>query len=166
MITCPNCKRQNDEHVKICVFCGEPFAITEVSTRALDDTDYEEGRPHWGLARFDSRMRLEIAIRGSLDSYHFYFDEITELLIGRVDPETGAVPEIDLEDYGAAEKGVSRRHAAIVRHDTSLHVVDLNASNGTFLNGQRLVPNQPRILRDGDELRLGHLVLQITFVRG
>ena len=38
-------------------------------------------------------------------------------------------------------------------------------TNGTFLNGQRLVPNQPRILRDGDEIRLGHLVLYVRFVK-
>jgi len=36
-------------------------------------------------------------------------------------------------------------------------VVDLDSTNGTFLNGMRIMPHQPRILRDGDEIRLGLL---------
>jgi len=39
----------------------------------------------------------------------------------------------------------------------------VGSSNGTFLNGQRLVPNQPRVLRDGDEVRFGKLVAHIYF---
>ena len=44
-------------------------------------------------------------------------------------------------------------------------MVDLGTPNGTYLNGQRLIPNQARVLRDGDDVRLGHLVLQVKFER-
>ncbi|RMG88346.1 MAG: FHA domain-containing protein, partial [Chloroflexi bacterium] len=47
--------------------------------------------------------------------------------------------------------------------DGSLHIKDLGAKNGTFLNGQKLVPEQPRVLRDGDEIRLGRLILEVHF---
>ena len=66
---------------------------------------------------------------------------------------------------GGADKGVSRYHAAIVRRDGALSIVDKGGANGTFLNGQRLIAHQPRILRDGDDLRLGHMVLQVRFER-
>jgi pSer/pThr/pTyr-binding forkhead associated (FHA) protein len=75
------------------------------------------------------------------------------------------MPDLDLDPYGGADKGVSRNHAAIVRRDGALSVVDKGGANGTFLNGQRLIPHQPRILRDGDDLRLGHMVLQVRFER-
>ncbi|KAB2855894.1 MAG: FHA domain-containing protein, partial [Anaerolineae bacterium] len=35
--------------------------------------------------------------------------------------------------------------------------------NGTFLNGQRLIPRQARIVHDGDEMRFGKLALRIYF---
>ena len=165
MIECPNCGRKNHEEEKICVYCGAPLTLEQAATRALDDTDYEEGRPHWGTARFNSRMCLIINERDSRNRHVFYFDEIEELIIGRFDPESGQAPAVDLSEYNAAERGVSRKHAAITRNENALNISDQGSPNGTFLNGQRLVAFQPRVLRDGDEIRLGHLVLRITFSR-
>jgi pSer/pThr/pTyr-binding forkhead associated (FHA) protein len=65
--------------------------------------------------------------------------------------------------FGAAEQGVSRRHAIIRRGENTLTLIDLGSTNGTHLNGQRLTPNQPRVLRDGDEIRMGRLVFHIYF---
>jgi pSer/pThr/pTyr-binding forkhead associated (FHA) protein len=42
--------------------------------------------------------------------------------------------------------------------------MDNGSSNGTFLNEQKLIANQPRVLRDGDDLRLGFLVLTVHFI--
>jgi len=42
---------------------------------------------------------------------------------------------------------------------------DLGSANGSFLNGQRLYPNEKRIVRDSDELRLGRLVMRVRFAR-
>jgi pSer/pThr/pTyr-binding forkhead associated (FHA) protein len=36
--------------------------------------------------------------------------------------------------------------------------------NGTYLNGQKLVPYQQRVLRNQDDLRLGRLVLRISYM--
>ncbi len=164
MNICPNCDKENRVGDKICVFCGTPLTLEGASTtRTFGDTDFEEGRPQWGTARFNSKMRLIINERDSKDQHVFDLDENDELILGRLDPDTGETPEIDLSRYRAAEKGVSRRHAIITRRETALNLIDLGTPNGTFLNGQRLVANQARVLRDGDEVRLGHLVLRISF---
>jgi len=137
------------------------------ATRALTNADDEDTVPRWGTARLTGKMSLVLRVRGN-DKKRFVFDhsEITELGLGRKDPDTGEVPEIDLEESGAVEQGVSRRHAHIFRKETaSLYVEDLGSPNGTYLNGQKLIANQPRILRDGDELRLGRLVLLVFFER-
>jgi hypothetical protein len=139
--------------------------LQSVSTRALGDTDFEENTPKWGTARFGSRMNLMLYIRGIEDPFVFDAGAIDELVIGRFDPDTNTAPGVDLEPFGGAEKGVSRRHATIVRRDGSLNIVDAGSHNGTYLNGQRLVAHQPRILRDGDDIRLGHLVLRVKFAR-
>jgi pSer/pThr/pTyr-binding forkhead associated (FHA) protein len=59
--------------------------------------------------------------------------------------------------------GVSRRHAAIRLQDKQLHVSDLGSSNGTFLNGTRLNAHRPYQIKDGDEVRLGQMVLRLYF---
>jgi len=82
-----------------------------------------------------------------------------ELLLGREDPVSGVFPEINLDPYGGQEAGVSRRHARISLQGGGLVVEDLNTVNGTILNRQRLNPGQTMPLKDGDELRLGKLVL-------
>lgn len=166
MIKCPN-GHENKEGAKLCIVCGEPLVdlTKNTSTKKYDDTDFEEGVPKWGSARFTPRTNLVIGVEGESRTLSFDADEIDELVIGREDPRTGELPAINLNKYKALEKGVSRRHAAIIHKDGALNVVDMGSANGTFLNGQKLVPNQPRVLRDGDDIRLGHLTLRITFER-
>ncbi|QPC82670.1 FHA domain-containing protein [Phototrophicus methaneseepsis] len=161
MIKCPNCGTENPENAVACVRCGMP--LVEATTRSLGDTDFEEGIPKWGSARFNGTMILVLEVLETQQMFEFNADEITELAIGRQDPDSGQSPAVDLAASDAINKGVSRHHATIVRRDGALHIVDNNSSNGTYLNGQRLVAKQPRILRDGDDIRLGHLVVRITF---
>lgn len=163
MRTCPNCHRELAEDVAVCTYCGA--LLMAVGTTVLDDIDNEESVSRWGTARFNGRTQLVIAVRGYSDAMFFDPEEVHELLIGRIDPESGESPAIDLQAYGASELGVSRRHAALIRRDGALSIMDKGTPNGTYLNGQRLIPLQPRILRDGDEIRLGRLVLNVTFRR-
>jgi pSer/pThr/pTyr-binding forkhead associated (FHA) protein len=51
---------------------------------------------------------------------------------------------------------VSRRHAALVSRDGAWHVVDLGSSNGTYVNGRRVIDAE---VRPGDELTLGGATL-------
>lgn len=51
------------------------------------------------------------------------------------------------------DKMVSHTHAAIEPYGASYALRDLGSSNGTYVNGQRLVGD--RILRPGDEIQLG-----------
>ncbi len=53
---------------------------------------------------------------------------------------------------------VSREHARLFRRDGDWNVADLNSSNGTFVNGQRVTRSA---LRPGDLLRLGSVELRI-----
>jgi DNA-binding CsgD family transcriptional regulator len=58
--------------------------------------------------------------------------------------------------------GVSRKHAKITLEASgAAAIVDLSSRNGTFVNGVR-VESAP--LRDGDEIRLGPLVLRLRYV--
>ncbi len=81
-----------------------------------------------------------------------------EYMLGREDAVSGNFPDVDLEPYGAQSGGVSRQHAKIIAQG-GYFLVDLNSVNGTFLNKQKLVPNQQMPLNNGDEIRLGKLVM-------
>jgi len=50
---------------------------------------------------------------------------------------------------------VSRSHASLACTQTSCQITDLNSSNGTYLNGDRLAPQVPVDLSPGDILRIG-----------
>jgi DNA-binding winged helix-turn-helix (wHTH) protein len=52
--------------------------------------------------------------------------------------------------------GVSRQHARLAIEEGQATLEDLGSKNGTFVAGERL--SSPRVLRDGDEIRLGQAV--------
>jgi pSer/pThr/pTyr-binding forkhead associated (FHA) protein len=80
-----------------------------------------------------------------------------EILIGREDPVSGIFPEVDLTPHGGDEGGVSRRHAKIVVEAGVCYLIDLNSTNFTYLNKQRVTPEVRQQLRDGDEIRCGRV---------
>ncbi|MBN1287629.1 MAG: FHA domain-containing protein [Anaerolineae bacterium] len=84
-----------------------------------------------------------------------------ELVLGRYDPVSRTIPDIDLSQYQAVGKKVSRLHAVIRRQNDRLYVMDLGSVHGSYLNDERLRPHQARTLNDGDKLQLGNLVTYI-----
>jgi hypothetical protein len=134
----------------------------QVSTRKLEDDSSEFSvKSGWGTATFQERNQIIIHIREATEP--ITIAPGGELLIGRRDSTSGVAPDLDLTPHGALEKGVSRMHACLRRGEDVLSIIDLDSANGTYLNGQRLAAHQPRLLRDGDEIRLGKLVMHIYF---
>ena len=61
-------------------------------------------------------------------------------------------------DIDPTDGEISREHARIIQQGDQFWLEDLNSTNGTFLNGQRIVT--PTLLRSGDQIGIGHCVLQ------
>lgn len=62
-------------------------------------------------------------------------------------------------DYVMADQiGISRYHLKIDRDGEDFTISDLNSTNGTFINGERLAPHLPHKIRRGDELRIGKCI--------
>ena len=73
-----------------------------------------------------------------------------------------ARPASTHEWRGAPESqdaGVGRRHAQLILQAGQLLIEDLDSVNGTVVNKQRIPSRQPKPINDGDEIRLGKLVL-------
>ena len=92
----------------------------------------------------------------------FDINRIDRLTIGRLDTDTGRQPDIDLAAFAGQENGVSRLHATLLRDKNSLFLIDEGSANGTWINDQRLQPQQRYDIRHGDNLYFGQLNLRIV----
>ncbi len=86
-----------------------------------------------------------------------------QLVLGRTGGGNGEIAHLNLDSFGAAEAGVSRRHALLQRKISHLYIEDLGSTNYTYVNDQRLPVGRQFRLSDGDMVRLGHLNLRIFF---
>jgi len=64
---------------------------------------------------------------------------------------------LDTNDIPVRDTKASREHAKIYRQGAKYAVVDLNSSNGTFVNGSKVTKHQ---LEPGDEIQIGVVVLR------
>uniref|UniRef100_UPI004056F8A5 DUF6382 domain-containing protein n=1 Tax=Acetatifactor sp. TaxID=1872090 RepID=UPI004056F8A5 len=64
--------------------------------------------------------------------------------------------EVDLvlEDFT-----VSRMHARIIKNGDEVFIEDLNSTNGTYKNGLQMQPYEKKKLEEGDEIKIGKVVL-------
>lgn len=103
-----------------------------------------------------------------LDTYREPVTRIVErqITLGRQNPSASpaSVEHVNLEDYGALDKGVSRMHLSIRRIGKHYEVEDLSSANGTYINGSQIPPHQAHVLKNGDEVQLGDLRIHIYFL--
>jgi hypothetical protein len=64
-------------------------------------------------------------------------------------------------DLVLLEADVSREHARLQHGSQGWTLVDLGTTNGTFVNGRRLPPEDPYLLRPGDRITIGSSVLAV-----
>lgn len=166
MIVCSYCQHGNLEGELFCIECGNPLEgsphMATVKFEELQQNQRESNaKPLWGTTQFSSAATVIVKIQANQQP--LVLDDNGHFTVGRADTQSGNYPDIDLTPYGGIEEGVSRIHACFRRTDEALTLEDMNSANGTYLNGQRMVPNQPRVLQDGDEVRFGKLVTRIYF---
>ncbi len=161
-VKCPHCGRVNKKQDVFCYACGQ---VLEMRT-AHDTKHLSDSGETISSELFGPETVLTLRVRGSVEVYELRPQKIDhELVIGRSTAGSAIIPDLDLNSKQAADLGVSRMHLS-VRYDAehqALMVTDLGSANGSFINGQRLLPREVRVLRHGDELRLGRLVLMVAF---
>jgi pSer/pThr/pTyr-binding forkhead associated (FHA) protein len=81
------------------------------------------------------------------------------LRLGRASQAEGYRPDFDMTFYDEGDY-VSRRHARITKGRAGYFITDLNSSNGTTVNGQTLMPERARLLRNGDRIKVGLVAIQ------
>jgi len=182
MQACPNCGYVNRPGVVFCENCGtsligsaaavETRALGERATSRLDEqtvdknilADEKHAPPTQGEAVFVKGGMIEISVGEGAEPMRLVVDKT--ITFGRRDAATGSVPDVDLTTFAGYRMGVSRRHSEI-RLDSEgdyINLWDLGSSNGTFINGDRLISHRPYRLHDGDQIRFGQLAVNIHFI--
>lgn len=148
MKICPNCDYQNREGYMFCEDCGEELsAVVSIPSK-------------------------ELVVISTAAAFALHIADVTEPVmlrpdvqttLGRLDEERAHLPDIDLTPYGAYESGVSAIHAMIEHDEDGVQIMDMDSTNGTYVNDRRLPPNQAYILHTGDVIRFGRLEARIQF---
>jgi pSer/pThr/pTyr-binding forkhead associated (FHA) protein len=84
----------------------------------------------------------------------------------RLDRPTVTVGRAQDSDIQLQEQGISRRHARLDRRSQGWIITDLGSTNGTFVNGRRLAPQEGHALRTGDRITIGSSVFAFREVGG
>lgn len=155
-ILCSNCGAANRTDASYCYACGE--VLLTYGTHRLATTDEENENA------FNEQTRLIFIVRGFEDyPIEVNVHQRSEMILGRAAADNPIVPDVDLNDYDGMKHGVSRVHATLKYADGSITITDMGSINHSFINGERVYPQEVRMLRDGDELRLGRLVMHVSF---
>lgn len=156
---CSQCGTTNREGELICMNCGMMMAERATVTLRLPQTSS-------GLVTRNIEMSGSyslLTLQAGEQVYEIPANEETSVLLGR--NNTALTPAslsiLDLVEAGGVSLGVSRRHALIQTNRGAFFVMDLDSTNGTYLNGRRLQPRNQHLLVSGDVLRLGALEVRV-----
>ena len=170
MILCPNCQHHEVAGALFCSECGAQLVFTEnLSTQTIGRTKSGVLSPQGDApaipppppVSIDAIVSLHLVDRGQI----LPLVGRTEFTLGRVTEGQPILPDIDLSPYEAYAQGVSRLHASIKINNQRVVITDLASSNGTRVNGQKIVPNVDYPLNHGDIIALGKLKIQVLIRR-
>jgi hypothetical protein len=166
MITCPNCQHSEYEGEILCTKCGARLmSAPQLDTQALNTQELlplTQPLPSTESALSLQVGQIALVLLGAPQP--IILEGREEYILGRgTNPEQPTEEVIDFNRYGGRERGVSRQHASLQVAYRELLLVDMQSTNGTWVNGKLLTPHQPLHLADGDEVRLGKLSLRVYF---
>ncbi len=165
MNKCNECAATNFEGALFCSECGRFLLETpEKNTTQLPFTEY--GRlpsppplVQENVEPSSEERNLTFVIPSS--RYRLKLTVGNEVLIGRGDQSSGIIPGVDLTEVQGADFGVSRQHAKLQNTKRGLVLIDLNSTNGTYLNNFRLSPHHLYQVSTGDEIQFGELLVHV-----
>ena len=166
MIECPSCGHKHRPGTLFCSECGEYLPTGgPLRTEPLPEEELPIPQPSpWAsgsVGETGEAPRVSLRIKVLSTGRQIQLPSTPEMHVGRLDAAHGIFPDLDLTPDGGLDEGVSRRHCKIHRQGSTFLIEDVGSANGTFLNGQRLTPYLPHVLKDGDEVQVGCIKLQV-----
>ncbi len=85
-----------------------------------------------------------------------------DLIINKAEYKIGRNPSM-VDGLITFNKMIGRIHCTIIKNLDEYSIVDLQSSNGTYVNGVKLQPNQPCTIKEGDLIRLANSNFNVNF---
>ena len=127
--------------------------------RPVDDDHHALDSTHVAPAPKAKQHRIVDLASGTA----FFLSTGDETTIGRADPVTGILPDVDLTAVDT-NRSVSRRHAKIIRGGDEYHLLEeVGTVNGTWLNEQRIPTGVPVTIHNGDMVKIGLVAMKAVF---
>ncbi|MGJ3237092.1 MAG: FHA domain-containing protein [Anaerolineae bacterium] len=137
----------------------KPTKQLEISEEALLEAARRQRT--LGTARLGKVREVMLLVDQEIRQLSLHND--VSYLLGRFDRRKPSGNHIDLSPFKANERGVSRIHAQIHMANDRLYITDMDSTNGTIVDGARLQPHQAVVLRQGSDVLLGRLHIQIMY---
>jgi hypothetical protein len=173
MIVCPNCHHKELPGALFCSECGARLvSLDYLTTQSIKKTSTDNLDP----SKMDEKIDLSSLPDDFLSSESGSADIVLYLIeakqtlqlmgrneytLGRVAEGQPILPDVDLSPFDAYAQGVSRLHAALKINKNRVAIMDLGSSNGTRVNGQKIVPHVDYPINHNDQIALGKLRIQI-----
>jgi predicted Zn finger-like uncharacterized protein len=110
-----------------------------------------------------SYLKLEVKQEQYTEYQTFDIDQ-ERMSIGRKN-SAGAEYRADVEVV-TEDKFMSKKHALFLRKENDLYTIsDLDSTNGTWLNGEKLESFEEVFIEDGDEIKMGRSFFLVTLVK-
>ncbi len=147
---------ENPEGSAFCDECGERLPQAGADVSAVPNAAPAPAASSVAVAAPATTAQLIVAS----DNFTFPLTGKSEWVIGREDPVSNIYPDLDLTEHGGEEGGVSRLHSKVYQANGQYSIEDQSSTNFTFVNRQKLAPKTPHPLTNGDEIRLGRVVIK------
>jgi pSer/pThr/pTyr-binding forkhead associated (FHA) protein len=172
MIICPNCQHKELPGALFCSECGAQLVTIDVlNTRSIKKTPSDLLNSPIQIPQVGENSKLGKISEPSI-SLHIvdsgqviHLHERKEFTLGRTVEGQPILPDVDLTPFDAFTLGVSRLHAALRVVNQDVVVTDLGSSNGTRVNGQKIVPHVDYPINHGDIIALGKLKIQVIIIQ-
>jgi hypothetical protein len=166
-VLCPSCGSDNLPGTLFCLQCGTYLPSggplrTEPLPEQVDGDPAEPHRVGMEQEEASKMVQFNVVVQNTRRTVSLSADR--EIVVGRLDAAHGIFPELDMTPDSGLEGGVSRRHARIYVREGVCFIEDLDSTNGTFLNGERITPYLPYAFQDGDVLTFGTLRLEFNIL--
>lgn len=136
MVRICECGVHNPVRQRVCSGCGEDISDVIPIEETADADSQIRDTIHYIISSLDGECAFELN------------DNLT--VIGR---------EGAMKEYLETKKYVSRKHAEILLEAGKLYIKNLNSTNHTFINNERVLDDKYQEIKDGDEIGLGGAVI-------
>lgn len=172
MILCPNCHNKELPGAYFCSECGTQLMSLEfLSTRMINKPPEGINITETASSSIPTRKVIQkqkdpnISLHLVENGKVIHLSDKKDFTLGRAVEGQSILPDVDLSAYEAFSQGVSRMHVSLRIFNGDVYVMDLGSSNGTKINGQKIVPHVEYSISHGDLVTLGRLKVQVLLIR-